>query len=141
MAKIKEVTMVMNEVQARVVMAALEEWFRIRMGQSHDLANDLAFMGYKHDKSRKDLFDLRIQTRDSLDELIKAMFRIAWPHYGTPDKIEPQTHIASDMWSAIRHALWEVRENKETWTVDSGEPFQMGPEPMVKVIVTMDDFG
>lgn len=123
-----KVTIEMNEKQARIVLTALEEWFRLRMGQEFDLANGLAFMGCQHCKDNHAAFDSAIQRRDSLQAVIRAMFNIAWPHYGTPSNVDPEVHIASDIWSQLR---WEL-STKEAWM---STPFRMGPEPMPKITV------
>lgn len=123
-----KVTIEMSENQARIVLVALEEWFRLRMGQEFDLANGLAFHGYKHSKENHEAFNSAIQRRDSIQAVIRAMFHIAWPHYGTPEKVDPEVHIASDIWSQLR---WEL-STKEEWM---STPFQMGPEPMPKITV------
>lgn len=128
---IKKVTIELTEPQARIVLFAVEEWFRLRMGQSSDLANGLAFQGYKFDdKSRKE-FDNRIVRRNAIDEVIKAMFRIACPDYGRPLEIDPDTHIASDIWSQLR---WEL-STKEEWM---STPIQLGTEPLPKVTVEVE---
>lgn len=123
-----KVTIEMNDTQARIVLIALEEWFRIRMGQDFDLANGLAFLGYHHDKEKPEAFNAAIQRRDSIQAVIRAMFNIAWPHYGTPRKIEPEVNIASDIWSQLR---WEMSTKEPHMST----PFQMGPEPMPKITV------
>lgn len=139
--KIKKVVLVLNEAQAGIVQAALEEWFRIRMGQSHDLANDLAFMGYKRDeKDHQARFTAAITKRNSLEHVIKALFNIAWPHYGTPQEVDDRTHIASDIWSVMRHELWKARtDDPNDWRVDSATPIQLGPEPLPVVEIVMED--
>ena len=124
----KKVTMELTETQARLVLAAVEEWFRLRMGQSSELANGLAFLGYKHDPENKSAFGSRIIRRNAIDEVIKAMFRIACPDYGRPMEIEPEVHIVSDIWSQMR---WEL-STKEDWM---STPIQLGPEPMPKITV------
>lgn len=118
----------MNEAQAKIMLQALEEWFRLRMGQDFNLANGLAFLGYKHDKDHPERFDAAIQRRDSIQAVMRAMFNIAWPHYGSPQVVEPEVHIASDIWSQLR---WEL-STKDSW---QSPPFQMGPEPMPKITV------
>lgn len=62
----KKVTIEMTETQARLVLAAVGEWFRLRMGQGRDLADGLAFLGYKHSEAKPGDFDLRIERRDCL---------------------------------------------------------------------------
>lgn len=124
----KKVIIELNERQAVIVKVAIEEWFRLRMGQSYYLSNDLALYGYKRDEAHPGEFDRRMQIRDALDEVIKAMFRIAWPIYGTPEKVEPDVNVASDMWSALR---WELSPKGE-W---DRSPFQMSTEPLPKITV------
>lgn len=124
----KKVIIELNETQARTVLAAVEEWFRLRMGQYSDLANGLAFLGFKHNPGSDKDFDRRIAKRDAIQEVIKAMLRIAFPVYGTPEKVDPEVHVASDIWSALRYELGPKTEWCST-------PFQMGPEPLPKINV------
>lgn len=119
----KKVTIELTETQARTVLAAVEEWFRLRMGQSYDLANDLACL-----KPGESDFDKMIVRRDAIEELLRAMFRIAWPHCGVPEEVQPYVHVASDIWSTLRYELGP----KEEWC---STPFQMGPEPLPKITV------
>ena len=128
----KKVTIELTEAQARIILTACEEWFRLRMGQYSDLANDIAFMGYKNDPKNPKEFDLRLAKRDAIQEVIKAMLHIAFPVYGTPEQIEPRTHIASDIWSALRYELGPK-------TMYCSTPFQMGPEPLPKITVEEDN--
>lgn len=128
----KKVTIELTETQARTVLVAVEEWFRLRMGQSRDLSEGLAFLGYVHDKNNPEAFNRRIQARDAVDEVIKTAFRIAFGVYGTPGEIPPYVHVASDIWSALR---WELSEKGE-W---DRTPFQMGPEPLPKITVEVSD--
>ena len=127
----KKVTIEMTETQARLVLAAVEEWFRLRLAQRSDLANGLAFLGYDWNKSNQDReFDKRIERRNALDSVIQAMLDIAFPYikHGIPFEVTPETHIVSDIWSQLR---WEL-STKDEWM---STPFQMGTEPMVKVTV------
>lgn len=124
----KKVTIELTEVQAGIVLEAVEEWFRLRMGQYSDLANGLAFHGYEHDPENKLAFDRRIVKRNAIQEVIKAMLRIAFSDYGTPGQIEPEVHVAADIWSALRYEL----STKEAYM---STPFQMGTEPLPKITV------
>ena len=121
----KKVTIEMSETQARIILAAVEEWFRLRMGQGTRLAEDLAFYGRK--KENND-FDQRIQRRNAIDCVLKAVFNIAFPVYGVPYRNEPDVNIASDIWSALRYEL----STKEPWM---STPFQLGTEPLPKIRV------
>ena len=124
----KKIIIELTEAQARTILAAVEEWFRLRMGQYSDLANGLAFLGFKHDPGTDQSFDRRIVKRDAIQEVIKAMLRIAFPDYGTPEKVELEVHIASDIWCALRYELAPKDTHCST-------PFQMGPEPLPKIKV------
>ena len=128
----KKVTIELNETQARIVLAAVEEWFRLRMGQSHDLSDGLAFLGYVHDKNCPEAFNRRIQTRDAVDEVLKAAFRIAFGYNGVCERTPPEVHVASDIWSALRY---ELSPKDAAW---DRTPFQMGPEPLPKITVEED---
>ena len=121
----------MNEKQARIVLAAVEEWFRLRLGQDRELSDGLAFMGYKHDKEFPERFNEAIRKRDSIRAVVQAMFKIAWPAYGAPLEADPEVHIASDIWSQMR---WELSEKSDIMST----PFQMGSEPMPKVTVVKE---
>ena len=125
----KKVILELNETQARIIQIALEEWFRLRMGQYSDLANGLAFLGYDHKTAKPGAFDRRIQRRDAIQEIIKAMLNIAFPCYGTPEGIPPEVHVAADIWSTLRY---ELSPKDGAW---DRTPFQMGPEPLPKITI------
>lgn len=126
----KKVTIEMTETQANLVLAAVEEWFRLRMGQASDLANGLALLEYDRNNPDTEKFDVCMRRRDALQAVIEAMLKIAfpWSGYCTGHKIHPDVHIASDIWSQLRYELGPKTEWGYT-------PFQMGTEPMVKVTV------
>lgn len=124
----KKVTIELTETQARTVLAAVEEWFRLRMGQYTDLANSIVFLGYKHDPKNEQAFDRLIVKRDAVQKVLNAMMHIVFPDYGMPRQLEPEVNIASDIWSALRYELSEKNE----WQLT---PFQMGTEPLPKITV------
>ena len=127
----KKITIEMTEKQARIVLAAVEEWFRLRMGQSSELANGLAMLDFDYKENDRAKFDACMRKRDALQAVIDAMLRIAfpWRGYTNGHEIQPDVHIASDIWSQLRYDLTHV---KTEWM---STPFQMGTEPMVKVTV------
>ena len=49
-----------TEEQANIIKIALEEYFRVRMNQWSDLANDLAFTGLDYNKHNNMEFKGRI---------------------------------------------------------------------------------
>lgn len=123
----KTVKIELTEKQARVVLAAVEEWFRLRMGQYHDTANGLAFLDFNREDGSSEAFNEAIIRRNHITTVLRAAMDIAFP---TPRPISntSDVHIASDIWSQLR---WEL-STKDEWM---STPFQMGSEPMPKVIV------
>ena len=121
----KKVTIELTETQARIVMLAVEEWFRLRMGQPADLASDLALYDVKGDK---DALDQAIMKRGVLEDVIRGMFRIAFPPYGQPRELAHGVNIASDMWSALRYELLDHKDCTFT-------PYQVGEDPLPKITV------
>ena len=131
----KKVTIELTERQARTVQVALEEYFRLRMGQANlnGLADDLAFDIY--DRSKDDTgkgFDLAIQRRDNINHVLKAIFHMAWPIYGAPEKKSEPVLIAGDIWSQLR---WEM-STKDPYM---STPVQLGPDPLPKVTIEGDN--
>lgn len=129
----KKVIIELNEAQAYTVLAAVEEWSRLRMGQGFDLATDLAFIDYQRDKSRPEEFNFRIQIRDALHAIIKSIFQVVFGPSGVPTSVPPEVHVASDIWSALRY---ELSSKDAVW---DRSPFQMGPEPLPKITVEETD--
>lgn len=127
----KKVTIELTETQAKIVLRAVGEWFRLRMGQYGDLSNDLAFYGYQYGRN-KDAFDNAIAKRTMLDGILKGLFLIAFPECGTPRKVEPDVNVASDIWSALRYEL----SDRSGWV---STPFQMGKEPLPKISIEVED--
>lgn len=131
----KKVTIELTERQARTVQVALEEYFRLRMGQANlnGLADDLAFDTYDRSKDTTGKgFDLAIQRRDNINHVLKAIFHMAWPIYGAPEKKSEPVLIAGDIWSQLR---WEM-STKEPY---ASTPIQLGPDPLPKVTIEGDN--
>ena len=124
----KKVTIELTETQAQIVLRAVEEWFRLRMGQYGDLANDLAFYGYKGDNEDNDAFDFAVIKMGVFEDEIRGMFRMAFPPCGRPHEIEPAVNVASDIWSVLRYELSDKSDRIFT-------PFKMGKEPLPKITV------
>jgi hypothetical protein len=122
-----------TEEQLSVINEAVEEYFRIRMGQFWNLANELAMQNVdlspenpKHDK----IFDQYINTKDCVMEIFESVGRILGLQLR---KKTDRMLIAEDIWQVIRHQMWKGRWNKDSWCVDSYEPTQWGSEPLPKI--------
>ena len=130
----------MNERQLRLIMTATEEYGRLRMGQTWDLSDDLAFQHYdrkaEQESGEHKEFDRRILRRDACRELLDLAMRAACggnylDHWQKTEDVE----VALDMYCTVRKFLWEQRpeSEKDTWTVASGPLYLMGPDPKMEI--------
>ena len=130
MAKKYKVTL--NEEQMRVTQIALEEYFRLRLGQEMDFADDIASMETDLSADNPDhrvLFDRYIARRDAISHVMKAVFNIAWPCGIIRRKTESMM-TAETIWDAIRTARGVNRRMT---------PFQVGDEPIPEIEVEVTD--
>lgn len=90
----KKVTIEMTETQARLVLEAVEEWFRLRLGQYHQTADGLAFLGFHYSEDKRDEFDDRIARRNHINYVLRAVMDIAFPYTSVPKSTDPGVDIA-----------------------------------------------
>ena len=120
----------LTEEQMRVTMIALEEYFRLRMGQDDDFCRDMAEIDRvlrKEELSKNDWekqFDQYLHRRAHLRELMKAFFRIAFEPIGYLTEKTDDMMIAECIWDVIRFALGQSRWDR---------PFAIGKEPVPKI--------
>lgn len=128
----------LTERQVNIIQIALEEYFRLRMGQFRDLSDDLALMRYDYRKDEKvdhDTFDKFIILRDDIFESFEKLNRMMYVNSGTlqPESTEEML-LAQDLWNTIRHQLWKDSPGKRSeWCVDSYAPLQVGSEPLPEI--------
>ena len=125
--------------QLRVIMIALESYFRTRMGQFFDFASDVARNGFEYTRDNPDndrLFNEYISRRNDSQDLFEKAFDVAAPNRyerkKTPDMI-----TAIDIWHVIRHQRYlEFPEPKDHYTVDADPPHPCGEEPLpaIKIV-------
>ena len=142
----------LTEEQIRVVQNALEEYFRLRMGQVIDFCDDIA--GINTDVYKKvsgswvkqtnlsnvfnlesnlsanysdidKAFDSYIHRRNHLEEILKAFFRIAFEPEGYLKQKTEDMLIAEDIWDAIR-----TKRGLSRWGDVS---LQLSKEPVPKI--------
>lgn len=118
----------LTEEQMRVLEDCCNQYMRILMGQTSDLANLLT----EHlCDAEKLAFERYITKRNAIYEILNSVMRIAFPSmYGVPDEKSEDCMIAECMWDAIRYARGTSRWDK---------PFQIGDEPTPKIEVIEDD--
>lgn len=131
-------TLEISEKQAEIIGIALEEYFRVRMNQWSDLANDLAFIDYVHGSHDGLDFNARIERRNSTQRVLETAMDVAQPlrqHGIYPGQTEEMLR-AQDIWQVIRHKLYLDRGGDPNgWSVDAREPLRISDEPLPKMEV------
>ena len=126
------VTITMTEEQLRLVNKALEEYFRLRLNQWWDFADDVCEQGvdiYSDSPNHDKVFDNYIMRRDLLKSTFEAIFR----QLTISNSIKSQDSVDMiDMWETIRHWFWQQKpdEVRKNWTVDSRPPLHEGQYPL-----------
>ena len=123
--------------QLRVIMIALESYFRTRMGQFFALASDVARNGFVYTKDNPEndrLFNEYINRRNDSQDLFNKAFDVAAPNLFERNKT-PDMVTAIDIWHVIRHQMYlEFPEPKDHYTVDAYPPIPCGDEPLPKIV-------
>lgn len=130
MKESKKYTIELTENQVRVIQNALEEYFRLRMGQDTEFCTDMA--GLNTDLSPDNphhelIFDRYIQRRNHMQEVMRAFFRIAFEPTGYLKEKTDDMLIAECIWDAIRCVRGLSR-----WE----QPLHTGSEPVPKIKVS-----
>ena len=126
----------LTEDQAEIIKIALEEYFRLRMNQTWDFANDICFDGFDCGNHTKEDFNERMERRDlfklELESLMNAVHPLQFRGEFREQTIEMLR--AQDIWQVIRHRLWKDRHgDKNDWCVDARKPMCMTGEPLPKM--------
>lgn len=130
-----EYTLRMNQRQLVLVRNALEEYFRLRMGQTWDLAEELAFQHYDYKDHPEGEFNRRLTARDDckalLEQAMDAASRKNWKHWQKTDEVM----TAIDMWTVIRNFFWKQKPESERhpYTTDADPLYLWGPEPGIVI--------
>ena len=130
-------TLEITEEQAIIIKIALEEYFRLRMNQTWDFADDICFDGFNYESHTPEDFDERIERRDMFRDELEKLLNTVHPLHFQGNKFREQTiemRRAQDIWQVIRHKLWIDRNgDKDDWCADSREPMPMSDEPLPKM--------
>ena len=127
-------TITLNERQLRLLQKFCEEYGRLRMGQTWDLSDDLAFQNYEYKKDDPE-FDRRLLRRDATRELLDLAMRAAsngdYMHFQKTEDVM----VALDMYSTIRNFFWHQKPEAERdhWTTDADPLYLWGPEPKMEI--------
>ena len=130
-------TLEISEKQAEIIKIALEEYFRLRMNQTWDFADDICFDGFDCGSHTPEDFDERIERRDMFRDELGKLLNIVHPLQFRGGKFREQTiemRRAQDIWQVIRHKLYLDRGgDPNDWCVDAREPIKMSDEPLPKM--------
>ena len=130
-------TLKISEKQAEIIKIALEEYFRLRMNQTWDFADDICFDGFNYKNHTEGDFNERIERRNVFRDELEKLLNKVHPLQFLGNKFREQTiemRRAQDIWQVIRHRLWKDRHgDKNDWCVDSREPMPMTDEPLPKM--------
>lgn len=129
-------TLELTEEQAEIIKIALEEYFRLRMNQTWDFADDICFEDLNKYYTVEE-FNKCIENRDMFRDELKKLLNKVRPLHFRGGKFREQTiemRRAQDIWQVIRHRLWKDRHgDKDDWCVDAREPMPMTGEPLPKM--------
>lgn len=133
----KRYTLELSEKQAEIIKIALEEYFRLRMNQTWDFADDICFEGFDYKNHTKEEFDEWVKRRDMFKDELEKLLNKVHPLHFRGNKFREKTIEmlrAQDIWQVVRHRLWKDRNgDKDDWCVDSREPMPMTDEPLPKM--------
>ena len=129
-------TLEITEKQAEIIKTALEEYFRLRMNQTWDFADDICFEDLKKNHTDKE-FNKCIENRDMFRDELEKLLNKVHPLQFRGNKFREQTiemRRAQDIWQVIRCRLWKDKHSdKDDWRVDAREPMPMTGEPLPKM--------
>lgn len=127
-------TVTLNERQLRLICTAVEGYGRLRIGQTWDLADDLAFQHYEYKQDDPE-FNRRLLRRDATRELLDLAMRAAsngnYQHFQKTEDVE----VALDMYSTIRNFFWHQKpeDQRDNGTTDADPLYLWGPEPKIDI--------
>ena len=129
-------TLELSEKQAEIIKIALEEYFRLRMNQTWDFADDICFEDLRENHTKEE-FNKCIENRDMFRDELKKLLNKVRPLHFRGGKFRERTiemRRAQDIWQVIRQRLWKDRHgDRDDWCVDAREPMCMTVEPLPKM--------
>ena len=134
-----KITIECNEEQADLMVAALEDYFRLRMGQNLHMAQSLADDTYKFDANNPDNecdFQEYIERRECLEHLYRQLITASYGRTYGGGGSSDACRNASDIWRCLRHELYMTSECKKNgWDVRGDKPIQLGTIDLPKIEV------
>ena len=118
----------MTPEQARIINAALEEYFRAPLGQWRVLANRLAYRGFNWSDHTSEEFSKRIAKEEHALYVFDAAGNIAMDRTETIPRPADE-RAASDMWRTLKWWLMTSEAKQEI----PRDTYSEGDEPPIKV--------
>ena len=125
-----KITIECSENQTGIILQALEDFFRLRMGQGDCVAQSLV-------DDAADIHDIDnyCDKREMLESAFRMVVNIAYPRN---NRSSNTCRNAVDLWSCIRHAIYMAKPNDpDSWDVRGSETTSLGTEPLPKVEVEL----
>ena len=97
-----------SDKQAEIMKIALEEYFRLRMNQTWDFADDICFEDLKENHTKEE-FNKCIENRDVFRDELEKLLNIVHPLRLGNNTVRKQTEEmlrAQDVWQVLRHVLY-----------------------------------
>lgn len=139
-----KLTIELNKEQMNIIIRALEDYFRLRMGQythlSQSLADDTFHFADVDIEHRDREMTAYLHKRDALEAVYRSLITIAYGDYRTQSTDDCRN--ASDIWSVLRHVQYEQmykKHSNEFVDVRSYEPIQLGALELIKATLEVDD--
>lgn len=135
----RRILLAVTDEQLRCIINALEEHFRLRMGQTYiELVDDLCFQnivpegedGKMSDRQFNDCIIRRDEAREKLQEFMDICFNRDWRRQQKTEEVINEI----DLWRMIRHWRWSQRDHEERgYGVESYPVYQFGSEPLPEI--------
>lgn len=125
-----KITIECSDNQVEIILQALEDFFRLRMGQADCVAQSLV-----DDAADMHDIDNYCDKREMLESAFRMVVNIAYPRC---NHSSDTCRNAADLWRCIRHAIYMAKpHDPDSWDVRNSEPIQLGTELLPKVEVEL----
>lgn len=129
----KKYRITLTEEQMGIAEKYIETTMRLLAGQEWMFADEVARLNFDlspENPNHKAIFNSYIHRRDHINEIMKAVFAIAFEPRGYLENKTDEMLEAETIWDAIRTA-----RGASIW----GKAYQMGQEPIPGIEVIEDD--
>lgn len=129
-----KLTMELTNEQYGIILSALEEYFRLRMGQADIVAQEFSDDTYPVRENFKDedsfllAHERWLIKRDAIEAVMRAACELNYGRYSSSSS--DRCRNASDLWSVMRYSRYKDDPNVPGWDRRRAEPIQLGTIPL-----------